>query len=107
MSLTFQPQYSKVQFELESAVKRHQRLEGDDHFDYEPRPQRIEPNGLINQDDLNVESLKKHCTLRVDDLDVYNRIICYEDRCNKHADKFINRAKWVPLSHRFDIYVQG
>lgn len=60
---------------------------------------------MINPDDVDVEELKKHCTLRVDDIDVYNRIVSYEDQCNKPAEKFINRAKWVPLSHRFDIYV--
>ena len=52
-----------------------------------------------------VESLKKHCTLRVDDIDVYNRIVCYESAYNKAAEKFLNRAKWVPLSHRFDVYI--
>ena len=24
--------YSKIQFEMENAIKRYQRLEGDDHF---------------------------------------------------------------------------
>ena len=32
VSLKFSPNYSKVQFELENSIKRHQRLEGEDHF---------------------------------------------------------------------------
>ena len=32
VSLKFSPNYSKIQFELENAIKRHQRLEGEDHF---------------------------------------------------------------------------
>ena len=39
VSLRFTPSFSKIQFELESAVKRHERLEGEDHFSTnEPRP---------------------------------------------------------------------
>ena len=32
VSLKFSPNYSKIQFELENAIKRYQRLEGEDHF---------------------------------------------------------------------------
>lgn len=38
VSLKFSPTYSKIQFELENAVKRHQRLEGEDHFLNGDRP---------------------------------------------------------------------
>lgn len=53
-----------------------------------------------------VESLPKYCSLRVDDLDVYTRIIGYEEKCSRAVEKFVNRAKWAPMSHRFDIYAQ-
>ena len=68
---------------------------------------RIEPNGKINPEDYDVEKLHKHSTLRVDDIDVYNRIIGYEERCQSASVKFVNRAKWVAMSHRFDIYIQA
>jgi len=81
-------------------------LDGEDHFDSGvPRPQRLEPNGTINPDDLNAESLPKNCSLRLDDIDIYMRIVNYEAACNKLVEKYINRAKWVPLTHRFDVYV--
>lgn len=68
---------------------------------------RIEPNGQINSDDLNVEELPKHSTLRIDDFDVYNRIVGYEEQCDAASLKFISRAKWAALSHRSEIFYKG
>jgi hypothetical protein len=51
--------------------------------------------------------MPKHCSLRVDDIDVYQRIVAYDEKCNRSASKFINRTKWVPLSHRFDVFTQA
>jgi hypothetical protein len=63
---------------------------------------------MINPEDLNVEAENvKHCALRLDDIDIYTRIVSYESACNKPVEKYINRAKWVPLSHRYDIYTQA
>jgi len=94
-----------VQFELENSIKRHQRLEGEDHFaTTEKRPQRLEANGDIVHADLHAESLPKQSALRIDDMDVYNRVVTYEEKCSRAANKFINKAKWAPLSHRFDAY---
>ena len=84
VSLKFSPNYSKIQFELENAVKRYQRLEGEDHFATpDLRPQRLEANGEIVRDDINVESLPKQSALRIDDMDVYNRIVTYEEKCGR------------------------
>ena len=58
-------------------------------------------------DDKGVGNLPKYCAPRVDDLDVYTRIVGYEEKCNRASEKFLNRAKWVPMSHRFDIYSQA
>jgi hypothetical protein len=108
VSLKFSPNYSKLQFELENAVKRWQRLDGEDHFaTKEPRPQRVEPNGEISPDDLMVEKLPKYCSLRIDDLDVYTRINGYEEKCLRAAEKFVNRSKWASMSHRFEIYTMA
>ena len=72
VSLKFSPNYSKLQFELENCVKRYQRLDGEDHFATdESRPQRVEPNGQIHPDDLNANKIPKHCSLRIDDIDIY------------------------------------
>lgn len=98
VSLKFSPNYSKIQFELENSVKRVQRLEGEDHFSSkEKRPQRLEPNGEVTIDDLNAEELPKHCAIREDDLDVYTRIVSYEEKCHRAVDRFVNRAKWTAM----------
>lgn len=99
---------SKIQFELEQAVRRHQRLDGEDHFDSNARPQRVEPDGSINPEDKDaMNNAKSHSSLRVDDIDIYTRIVSYESACNRPVQKFVNRAKWVPLSHRFEVYSQS
>ena len=51
------------------------------------------------------ERARKYCSLRVDDIEIYSRIVGYESNCNKLVEKFVNRAKWVPMTHRFDIYI--
>jgi hypothetical protein len=70
----------------------------------EKRPQRLEPNGTINLDDLNAENLPKFSCLRQDDLDVYARITSYLEKIALPTEKFVQRAKWVPMTHRFDIF---
>lgn len=53
-----------------------------------------------------MHQLPKSCSLRIDDIEVYSRIIAYETKCNRAIQKFVQRAKWVPLSQRFEIYTQ-
>jgi hypothetical protein len=53
VSLKFSPTYSKLQFELENAVKRQQRLDGDDHFLNAQRPQTKAAN--INESLMNTK----------------------------------------------------
>jgi hypothetical protein len=91
VSIKFAPNYSKIQFELENAVRRSQRLEGEDHFSVkDSRPVRLEPNGIINKEDLHkAENTVKHCSLRIDDIDVYTRIVSYETKCSRAAEKFV------------------
>ena len=35
------------------------------------------------------------------------RIVNYEAACNRPLERFINRVKWVPLTHRFEIFTQA
>ncbi len=74
----------------------------------DPRLQRVEPNGQKNPEDIDAAIRdQKHCSLRVDDIDIFTRIVSYETACNRLIFKFINRARWVPLAHRFDVYAQS
>lgn len=99
VALKFNPACSKVQFELENAVKRWGRLEGDDHFLTPDRPE--QKAGSSYADDGVRPPLS---ALRADDIDVYLRLATYEEKITRKADRFIQRAKWVPMAHRFHAY---
>lgn len=43
----------------------------------------------------------------MDDIDVYLRHVTYEQKINREAEKFIQRCKWVPLTHRFEIFQES
>ena len=45
--------------------------------------------------------------LRLDDIDVYLRSITYEEKIMRMADRFVQRVKWLPSSHRFEIYKES
>jgi len=98
-ALKFNPTYSKLQFELENAVKRYTRLDGDDHFLTPDRPQQEDESSYADD-----EVRLPISALRADDIDVYLRTATYEERITRKAERFIQRTKCAPLSHRFDIY---
>ena len=80
-------------------MKRCQRLDGDDHFKNPHRPQ-MSATEVI-------EEKPPSSTLRADDIDVYLRLITYEEKITRLADVFVNKVKWVPLTKRYDIYKQS
>lgn len=98
-SLKFNPAYSKMQFELENAVKRYTRLDGDDHFLTPDRPKQEDESSYADD-----EVRLPISALRADDIDVYLRTATYEEKITRKAERFIQRAKWCSMSHRFDIY---
>lgn len=65
---------SKLQFEMENAVKRYQRLEGTDHYLTPDKPSQQDESSYTDQGDRPILS-----SLRVDDIDVYMRIVNYEE----------------------------
>ena len=98
-ALKFNPIYGKIQFELENAVKRYTRLDGDDHFLTPDRPQ--QEAGSSYADDGVRPPLS---AVRADDIDVYLRVTTFEEKITRKAERFIQRAKWLPMRHRFDIW---
>jgi hypothetical protein len=98
-SIKLNPLYAKTQFELENAVKRHQRLTGNDHFLTSERPRQEEGSSYAD------EGVRPPLSaLRSDDIEVYWRIVTYEEKITRKAERLIQRAKWLPFSHRFEIY---
>ena len=75
---------AKIQFELENSIKRHQRLEGVDHFLTCSRPEQKEGSSYTDDGERAPVS-----AIRVDDIDVYFRIVTYEERVTRNTEKFI------------------
>jgi|LauGreDrversion4_2_1035121.scaffolds.fasta_scaffold3868905_1 hypothetical protein len=42
--------------------------------------------------------------LRSDDIDVYLRCATYEEKVTRLADRFIQHAKWLPITERFNVF---
>ena len=99
VSLKFSPAYSKIQFELENCVKRFGRLDGEDHFE---SPKRATAEERSSHAD--VKDKPPLSALRADDIDVYLRCITYEEKITRWVEKILAKAKWLPLTHRFEIY---
>ena len=98
-NIKFNPAMSKLQFELENCVKRCQRLEGTDHFLTPDRPEQKDGSSYADGGERPPLS-----ALRADDLDVYFRVVTYEERATRGAERFIQRAKWLPLISRFEVF---
>ncbi len=69
---------------MENAVKRQARLDGTDHFNTPDRPKQEE--GTSYNDEGERPPLS---ALRADDLDVYFRIVTYEERVTRRVERFI------------------
>ena len=74
-------------------------MDGDDHFLTPDRPKPVEGSSYTD-----IQEKRTLSALRADDIDIYLRCATYEGKITRKADKFVQRAKWVPMSHRFDIY---
>ena len=80
-------------------MKRYQRLDGDDHFLTPDRPRPVEGSSYTD-----IQERPALSALRADDIDIYLRNTTYQEKITRKADKFVQRAKWVPMSQRFELY---
>lgn len=97
----------KLQWDIDSAVKRAQRLAVDD--DYERGLQsHLRPTSRSKQNDgtlyVEIKDLPAQSCIREDDLEVYLRCVTYSGKVTKMVNKFLARLKWLPLSKRFDVF---
>jgi len=42
--------------------------------------------------------------IKQDDIEVYLRTVCYDQKINKLMSKFLARLKWLPLHARFEVW---
>jgi hypothetical protein len=99
--------YGKLEYNLEQAVNRQERLDQEDNYDkakpeLRPRTKSKEPGGsslYVEKFDLKPQSL-----IREDDIEVYIRGVAHKNKLNKTVNKFISRLKWLPMLHKQTIY---
>jgi hypothetical protein len=98
--------YGKLEFNLEQAILRNERLEQDDQYDAainEPRPStKNEESGCalyVEKFDLNPHSLVKE-----DDIEVYIRGVSHKNKLNKLVNKFMSRLKWLPMKNKYEVF---
>ncbi|CDW83349.1 UNKNOWN [Stylonychia lemnae] len=91
--------YGKMEYEMENAMNRCDRLEGDDDYDAALNVQR--PNTKAKEGGSLYEPIS---SLRRDDIEVYLRTVTYEQKIQKLVSKYLARLKWMPLYKRFEIF---
>lgn len=96
--------YGKIEYELENALQRFERLDADDDFDKAdswPRPNtKAKEGGSLYVENTNIPAVS---SIRMDDIEVYLRQQTYQSRINKGVNKFLARLKWLSLGKRFEI----
>lgn len=99
--------YSKLEFNLEQAMSRHDRLSQPDFYEVaksgESRPTTKKDEG---QSSLYVENVEidPQSMIREDDIEVYIRGTTYKNKINKTTNKLISHLKWVPMRDKSKIF---
>jgi hypothetical protein len=98
---------SKLQWEIDNAVKRAQRLEVDDDYTLGMHPE-LRPTSKAKKNEgtlyVEIKDLPAQSAIRSDDIEVYTRHVAYSGKINKVVNKFMSKLKWMPMCSRFDIF---
>lgn len=110
--------YGRVEYEIENAMKRYERLDQKDGYaDVRDgkikRPQTQEINDLNKGDRIEQAQDKEDrlgdrtrdpvSCIRVDDFEIYLRIQTYHQKLFRPMEKFIARGKWTSTSKNIEI----
>jgi hypothetical protein len=103
----------RLQQELDSANDRSERLSVEDSYDIavdtsQKRPQPTSSDVAAGKEStlLYVEAPSKYISsvIRQDDIEVFLRIETYRGKLFRLSEKLVDSIKWLPYSHRFDIW---
>ena len=97
--------YGKLEYSLEQAMARHDRLIQADAIhmakpDIRPRT-KAENGGSLYVEDVDMPG---QSMIREDDVEIFLRATTYRNKVSKVINKFLSRLKWLPLQHRWDIF---
>jgi hypothetical protein len=90
--------YAKWEYDMENAINRFERLDFDDGYEASKTFQR--PNTRAKEGgSLYVENtdLEPMSIIKQDDVEIYMRTVCYDQKINRVTSKFLARLKWLPL----------
>jgi hypothetical protein len=109
----FDRMVGRLQQELDSANDRSERLSVEDSYDAavdssQKRPQPTSTDVAAGKEGtlLYVEAPDKYINsvIRQDDIEVFLRLETYRGKLFRLSEKLVDSIKWLPYSHRFDIW---
>lgn len=90
---------------MENSINRFERLDFDDGYEgsktFQRPNTRAKEGGSLYVENTDLEPMS---IIKQDDIEVYLRTVCYDQKVNKLMTKFLARLKWLPLHARFDIW---
>jgi hypothetical protein len=97
--------YAKWEYDMENSINRFERLDFDDGYEgsktFQRPNTRAKEGGSLYVENTDLEPMS---IIKQDDIEVYLRTVCYDQKINKLMTKFLARLKWLPLHARFDIW---
>lgn len=98
----------KLEMEKELCIKRSQRLEDRDDFAkakvYQRPSTKAKVGGSLYVENLHPPAIS---AIRQDDVEIWLRRQTYLNKCLRVFYKFIDKMKWIPMSHRFEIFEES
>ena len=98
--------YGKVEYSIEQAMNRAERLSQEDYFDAAIPENRPHTKAELGEGSLYVENvdLEPQSLLREDDIEIFTRSTSYRNKVSKVVNKFMSRLKWLPLQYRYQVF---
>ena len=98
--------YGKIEYSLEQAMSRYDRLSQEDFYDVAIPKERPNTRAELGEGSLYVENVDMlpQSLIREDDVEIYVRGVAYRNKVSKVVNKYMSRLKWLPMQHRYAIY---
>ena len=91
--------FGKVEYSIEQALNRAERLSQEDYYDYAIPENRPNTKAELGEGSLYVENvdLQPQSLLREDDIEIFTRSVSYRNKVSKVVNKFMSKLKWLPM----------
>ena len=108
--------YGRIEYEIENAIKRHDRLVQKDGYEEVrdgsmKRPRQTEEDNETayeqaqkREDNIQDRTTDPVSCIRLDDFEVLLRVQTYQNKIIRPMQKFLAKAKWVSTTKSIEIY---